>query len=162
MATRTSATTNEVAAQRSPSWADRTVRWNHAGGRADGIALGSYNHGFCDEDWRRVEPSAEVTNALQILATSSVDETAHALGLSSRYLRRLLLEHTGLGPKEHQRIRRLRRFLDDDMRLADAAVAAGYADQSHLSREVSRLCGLPPAALRAETPTSAPTPMPPG
>jgi AraC-like DNA-binding protein len=110
-----------------------------------------------------VDPPAEVANALRLLPTSSVDETAHALGLSSRHLRRLLLEHTGLGPKEHQRIRRLRRFLDDDSRLVDAAVAAGYADQSHLSREVSRLCGLPPAALRAERHRAQRTPtMPTG
>lgn len=94
---------------------------------------------------------------------NSVDETAHALGLSSRHLRRLLLEHTGLGPKEHQRVGRLRRFVDDDSPLADAAVAAGYADQSHLTREVTRLCGLPPGALRAEQcGTRRACPMPPG
>jgi AraC-like DNA-binding protein len=97
-----------------------------------------------------IDPPAEVANALRLLPTSSVDETGHALGISSRHLRRLLLEHTGLGPKEHQRVRRLRRFLDDDSQLADAALAADYADQSHLTREVTRLCGLPPAALRAE------------
>ncbi len=97
-----------------------------------------------------VDPPGEVANALRLLQRSSVEETVHALGLSSRHLRRLLLEHTGLGPKEHQRVRRLRRFLDDDSPLADAAVAAGYADQSHLTREVTRLCGLPPAALRSE------------
>ncbi len=109
-----------------------------------------------------VDPPAEVANALRLLLTSSVEETAHALGRSSRHLRRLLLEHTGLGPKEHQRVRRLRRFLDDDSQLADAAVAAGYADQSHLTREVTRLCGLPPGALRAERRRSRACPMPPG
>lgn len=106
-------------------------------------------HGASDRSLEVVPPTA-VANALRLLQTRSVDETANTLGLSARHLRRLLLEHTGLGPKEHQRIRRLRRFLDDDGRLADAAVAAGYADQSHLSREVSRLCGLTPAALRVE------------
>lgn len=97
-----------------------------------------------------LDPPAQVANALRLLPTRSVDETAYALGLSSRHLRRLIVEHTGLGPKEHQRVLRLRRFLDDDSPLVDAAIAAGYADQSHLSREVTRLCGLPPAALRAE------------
>ncbi len=119
-------------------------------------------HGAADHSLE-VDPPAEVANALRLLPMSSVDETAHALGLSSRHLRRLLLEHTGLGPKEHQRVRRLRRFLDDDSKLADAAVAAGYADQSHLTREVTRLCGLPPAALRAERRrTRRAWPMPPG
>ncbi len=118
-------------------------------------------HGAPDH-WLEVDPPAEVANALRILPMRLVDETARALGLSSRHLRRLLLEHTGLGPKEHQRVRRLRRFLDDDSQLADAAVAAGYADQSHLTREVTRLCGLPPAALRAErcrTRRSSPMPL---
>ncbi len=115
------------------------------------------------EDSLQLDPPAEVANALRLLPRKSVDETAHALGVSSRHLRRLLLEHTGLGPKQHQRIRRLRRFLDDDSKLADAAVAAGYADQSHLTREVTRLCGLPPAALRAESRrTRRAYPMPPG
>ncbi len=115
------------------------------------------------EDSLEADPPAEVVNALRLLPMSSVDETAHALGLSSRHLRRLLLEHTGLGPKEHQRVRRLRRFLDDDSQLADAAVAAGYADQSHLTREVTRLCGLPPGGLRAERcRTRRACPMPPG
>ena len=33
--------------------------------------------------------------------------------------------------------------------LADLAVESGYADQAHLTREVARLAGLPPAALLA-------------
>jgi AraC-like DNA-binding protein len=45
---------------------------------------------------------------------------------------------------------RLRQFLADDGPLAQAATDAGYADQAHLTREVTCLCGLPPAALRAE------------
>ncbi|MGH9266551.1 MAG: helix-turn-helix domain-containing protein [Acidimicrobiales bacterium] len=106
-------------------------------------------HGAPNQSLEVVPPTA-VANALRLLPTRSVDQTANALGFSVRHLRRLLLEHTGLGPKEHQRIRRLRRFLDDEAPLADAALAAGYADQSHLSREVSRLCGLAPAALRTE------------
>lgn len=109
------------------------------------------------------DPPSQVASALRLLANRRVDETADALGLSSRHLRRLLVEHTGLGPKEHQRIARLRRFLDDEAPLVDAAVAAGYADQSHLSREVSRLCGLSPVALRAERHEARRSPrMPPG
>jgi methylphosphotriester-DNA--protein-cysteine methyltransferase len=88
--------------------------------------------------------------AVGLLSRSPVDEAAAALGLSSRHLRRVMLGHTGLGPKTYQRVVRLRRFLADDRPLADAAVAAGYADQPHLTREVTRLCGLAPAALRAE------------
>jgi methylphosphotriester-DNA--protein-cysteine methyltransferase len=79
-----------------------------------------------------------------------VDDAADELGFSSRQLRRIVVEHSGLGPKTYQRVVRLRQFLADDGPLAQAAVNAGYADQAHLTREVSRLCGLSPAALRAE------------
>jgi methylphosphotriester-DNA--protein-cysteine methyltransferase len=61
-----------------------------------------------------------------------------------------VVEHCGLGPKTYQRVVRLRKFLADDAPLSEAATNAGYADQAHLTREVTRLCGLPPAALRAE------------
>jgi len=85
--------------------------------------------------------------------SANVDEVASATGLSGRQLRRLLLEHVGVGPKSLQRVFRLQRFLQlaDGQpaagRLADLAADVGYADQAHLTREVKRLSGLTPAAL---------------
>jgi AraC-like DNA-binding protein len=96
------------------------------------------------------QPPEQVRRAFHLLRGMSVDEAAAALGFSSRQLRRIVVEHGGLGPKTYQRVVRLREFLADDAPLALAAVNAGYADQAHLTREVSRLCGLSPAALRAE------------
>lgn len=95
-------------------------------------------------------PPAAVVAALRHLGRSSVDDAAAALGCSARHLRRLVVTNTGLGPKTYQRVVRLQRFLGDHRPLADAALAAGYADQAHLTREVTRLCGIPPARLRAE------------
>jgi AraC-like DNA-binding protein len=77
--------------------------------------------------------------------------------LTGRHLRRLLLAHTGLGPKSLQRVGRFQRFL----RVAETAAAwpatlalgaagAGYADQAHLAREVRELTGLTPSALLRE------------
>lgn len=97
-----------------------------------------------------LEPPRQVHEALRLLARLPVDRTADALGLSSRQLRRLVLANTGVGPKVFQRVARLQRFLGDDGPLAATAAAAGYADQAHLTREVTRLCGIPPAELRAE------------
>jgi AraC-like DNA-binding protein len=106
-------------------------------------------------------PRGEVALALELLADRTVDETAEAVGLSSRHLRRLLIRHTGLGPKEHQRVVRLRRFLENSAPLGLAAVLSGYADQPHLTREVTRLCGVSPSRLLAErqpaTPRLGPT-----
>ena len=95
-------------------------------------------------------PPGEVALGIELLADRTVDETAETLGLSSRQLRRLLIRHSGLGPKDHQRVMRLRRFVDNPAPLGVAAVLSGYADQPHLTREVTRLCGVSPSGLRAE------------
>jgi AraC-like DNA-binding protein len=78
-----------------------------------------------------------------------VEEIATSLGFSDRQLRRRFLATVGYGPKTLQRILRMRRFLDsasaDD--LARGALAAGYADQAHLTREVRALTGLTPGEI---------------
>jgi AraC-like DNA-binding protein len=78
-----------------------------------------------------------------------------ALGIGDRQLRRRFLDAVGYGPKTLERILRFQRFLtlaasDGDADLARLALDAGYADQAHLTRECTRLAGLPPAALLAE------------
>jgi AraC-like DNA-binding protein len=77
-------------------------------------------------------------------------------GLSERQLRRRFEAAVGYGPKTFQRIVRFRRWLDrargaspEGRSLVDLAIESGYADQAHLTREVARLAGLPPAALLA-------------
>ena len=74
-----------------------------------------------------------------------------AIGIGDRQLRRRFLDAVGYGPKTLERVLRFQRFLmleGDD--LARLALEAGYADQAHLTRECTRLAGLPPAALLAE------------
>jgi AraC-like DNA-binding protein len=75
------------------------------------------------------------------------------LGIGDRQLRRRFLDAVGYGPKTLERILRFQRFLrlaQDDTDLARLALDAGYADQAHLTRECTRLAGLPPAQLLAE------------
>jgi AraC-like DNA-binding protein len=53
----------------------------------------------------------------------------------------------------YQQVVRLQRFVqsaDAGVPLAAAAAAAGYADQSHLTRDVRRFSGLTPAPLMQE------------
>jgi AraC-like DNA-binding protein len=75
------------------------------------------------------------------------------LGIGDRQLRRRFADAVGYGPKTLERILRFQRFLrlatDGHGDLARLALEAGYADQAHLTRECSRLAGLPPAALLA-------------
>lgn len=103
---------------------------------------------------RSVELDRRAAAAVRLLAGDlRVEAVSARIGVSERQLRRILLAEVGMGPKAYQRIVRLRRFLASAERgdgLAASAVAAGYSDQAHMTREVVRLCGLTPAVLLAE------------
>jgi AraC-like DNA-binding protein len=78
---------------------------------------------------------------------------AGRLGISERQLRRRCQGAAGYGPRMLHRVLRFRRFVSlidhagAATDLAGAAAEVGYADQAHLSRDTSRLAGLPPGAL---------------
>ena len=84
-----------------------------------------------------------------------VAELAARLGVSDRHLRRLMIDETGISPRQFARVQRLHALL----RSADAAPRPawaelafrhGFADQPHLIREVQDLVGVTPARLDAE------------
>ena len=97
------------------------------------------------------EPRAEIRHAWHLLRAThgrlGVRELAGRVGLSERHLGGCFRAEFGLSPK---RVARLRRFEHADtlrrngIRLADVAVSAGYADQSHLTREWRALTGHAP------------------
>lgn len=103
---------------------------------------------------RSVELDRRAAAAVRLLTVElRVEDVSARIGISVRQLRRIVLAEAGVGPKAFQRIARLRRLLASAERgdgLAAAAVTAGYSDQAHMTREVSRLSGLTPAALLAE------------
>ena len=106
-------------------------------------------------DRPRVETLAEVV-AARLVAEPDALVRAAAAGadpnLGARQLRRRFADAVGYGPKTLQRILRFQRFLvlaQTSTDLARLALEAGYADQAHLTRECSRLAGMPPAALLA-------------
>jgi AraC-like DNA-binding protein len=90
----------------------------------------------------------------ELVRAAATGTPRHALGIGDRQLRRRFLDAVGYGPKTLERILRFQRFLqladDGGDDLARLALEAGYADQAHLTRECTRLAGLPPAALLAE------------
>lgn len=119
--------------------------------RARQLAAGTALDGWL----RSVEPDDRTAAAVRLLATHSVAHTADELGITIRQLRRMLVTNVGLSPKPYQRVLRLRRFLASVERhpgtgLAGAAADAGYADQSHLTRDVRALTGLTPSKLLDE------------
>jgi AraC-like DNA-binding protein len=118
-------------------------------GRAAERTLGIAAALIADAD---LDPAVtEVALALTDPRASTEDATADT-GLSPRHLRRRFHDAVGYGPKTLQRILRFRRFVSridagDPADLATLAAETGYADQAHLTRECTRLAGMPPAAL---------------
>lgn len=102
-------------------------------------------------------PPADVREAIRLLdgITVKVSDAAAHVFLSERELQRRFAEDVGYGPKTLQRVLRFQSFLRTlaapRIELAAAAALAGYADQSHLSRETRRLAGLSPRRLTSWT-----------
>lgn len=102
-----------------------------------------------------LQPDPVVREAVALLGqrASAVADIAGRVFVSERQLERRFVEHVGYGPKTLQRILRLQYVVRQlgsrrgSVELAGAAVSAGYADQSHLSRESRRLTGLTPRQL---------------
>jgi AraC-like DNA-binding protein len=105
----------------------------------------------------RPEPAAEVAEAWRLTLASGgrirVAELARRIGWSERHLTIRFRGETGLGPKEAARVVRFdraRRALSQRVAaggapdLAGLAAAAGFADQSHLTRDWRAFAGLPP------------------
>jgi AraC-like DNA-binding protein len=74
-----------------------------------------------------------------------VTPVAAELGLSARQLQRRVSDAVGYGPKMLARVLRFRRLLAlGPAPFAELALDAGYADQAHMTAEVTRLAGVPP------------------
>jgi AraC-like DNA-binding protein len=98
-------------------------------------------------------PVARAVAALRAQPDTPVVELAAEVGLSERQLRRRFEAAVGYGPKRLGRVFRFQRLLDlihathVQPRWSQLAVAAGYADQSHMINECLSLAGGPPTAL---------------
>ncbi|MEV4569863.1 helix-turn-helix transcriptional regulator [Nonomuraea sp. NPDC049419] len=93
--------------------------------------------------WRRLQAPAEGL---------TVTSLAAELGVSRRYLELGFRRVVGLSPKTVARVARFQRAMEVLRRpgaTLSAAVACGYADQSHLSREVRAMTALTPKQLFA-------------
>jgi len=86
-----------------------------------------------------------------------VAAVAAELGLSARQLQRRVGDAVGYGPKTLARVLRFRRLQAlPPAPLVSLALEAGYADQAHMTAEVTDLAGIPPVRfLKDRTPTAA-------
>jgi AraC-like DNA-binding protein len=94
----------------------------------------------------------EAARRLVRAPATPVPELAAAVELGERHLRRRFAAAVGYGPKTFARVARFRAALAlvrMGVPLASAALAAGYADQAHMTREIGALAGRTPSDLRA-------------
>jgi AraC-like DNA-binding protein len=105
------------------------------------------------------EPDPLVNAAVAALGRprGRVGPVAAELGVSARQLQRRVSDAVGYGPKMLQRVLRFRRLQAlPPAPLAERALDAGYADQAHMTAEVTRLAGVSPVRfLKDWTPTAA-------
>jgi AraC-like DNA-binding protein len=79
-----------------------------------------------------------------------VEELAEETGWSRRHLTQRFREEVGMAPKGFARLLRFEHavgLMRSGEPLADAAYAAGYADQPHMNRDFREFLGAPPTAL---------------
>ena len=82
--------------------------------------------------------------------TGRVRDIADVIGYGERQLHRRCLSAFGYGPKTLHRVLRFQnalRLAHDGVPFAEVAARTGYADQSHLARDVSDLAGATLTAL---------------
>lgn len=79
-----------------------------------------------------------------------VESIAARYGITSRYLQKLFLQHTGITPKTYCKINRfqysLKQLSNKESSLAAVAHDSGYFDQSHFIREFKAFTGITPSA----------------
>jgi AraC-like DNA-binding protein len=105
------------------------------------------------------EPDPLVSAAVLALGhpRALVGSVAAELGVSARQLQRRIGDAVGYGPKMLQRVLRFRRLQAlAPAPLVELALDAGYADQAHMTAEVTHLAGVSPVRfLKDRTPTAA-------
>jgi AraC family transcriptional regulator of adaptative response / DNA-3-methyladenine glycosylase II len=112
--------------------------------------------------------SAVVRRALRlidegILDNSSVDDLANKLGLGSRHLRRLFLQHVGASPISFAQTRRLhfaKRLLDEtNLPVTEIALAAGFGSVRRFNTAFRQTYGRTPSDLRKHVRTDVSSEM---
>jgi AraC-like DNA-binding protein len=108
---------------------------------------------------RNVTPAdSAVSASIRWLARNPrarIEEISQLAGISGRQMQRRFSAAVGYGPKMFQSVLRFQRLLHLASRgagecgLADLAARSGYADQSHMNREVRRFAAKSPSELLA-------------
>lgn len=83
-------------------------------------------------------------------AENNLGNIATKHGITSRYLHKLIYQHTGLSPTSFNKINRfqfsLKLIAKNEMPLTSVAYSSGYFDQSHFIRDFKSFTGVTPSA----------------
>ena len=127
--------------QLAPTWAERFAACDHVLGR---LLTGDSVEPALARSWQLLAASA---------GTRPVSEIAGAIGWTRQHFARRFAGEFGLSPKLAARVVRFdraRRVLQVPfLSIAQVALACGYYDQAHLTRDFTELAGVPPARLLA-------------
>jgi AraC-like DNA-binding protein len=89
----------------------------------------------------------------------NINNVAFRHGISSRYLQKLFLRHTGIAPKLYQKMHRFQKSLvmlgkPRNTSLSSIAYDCGYFDQAHFIKEFKFFTGMTPSAYHPESSTA--------
>ncbi|PST82346.1 hypothetical protein C7T94_16325 [Pedobacter yulinensis] len=99
----------------------------------------------------RADKVAHILSSIrQDVTESNMTRIATRHGITTRYLQRLLQQHTGLSPKSFDKINRFQKSLSllgvPGHSLTEVAYRCGYFDQSHFIRDFKAFTGITPTA----------------
>jgi len=94
-----------------------------------------------------------LTNIKKDPTENNISNVASKHGISTRYLHKLIFQHTGLSPTAFNKISRfqisLKLLTKNDQPFTSIAYHCGYFDQSHFIRDFKSFTGLTPSAYLA-------------
>jgi AraC-like DNA-binding protein len=107
----------------------------------------------------RQQVEAAVGAIIHSAGRASIDGIAAMTGLGLRQIERQFREDVGLAPKTFSRIVRLQaalRGIREGRALTDVALACGYYDQAHMTRDFRKIAAMSPGAWQAHAGDLAP------
>lgn len=108
------------------------------------------------KDKTKIKKACEfMTERLDIQLT--VEEISDYLGISQYHFIRTFKKTTGLSPHSylvHQRIKKAKNAMEKGASIVEAAVLAGFSDQSHLTRQFKSYYGITPGQYKKSLKTS--------
>lgn len=135
-------------------WLDadwQAMAWRVAAAPSNGARLAAIE-GFMAPRWQAHRPRGALAGLRQQLQHLGVQAAARWAGWTPRHLERRSRQLFGLRPGELQRLQRaeaawLSICQQERPRLSEIALAGGYADQPHMTRELRALTGASPRRL---------------